>query len=154
MWELSRCVPDGSSKFSPENRYGYFPSASLGWNADKESWWHADGITMKLRASIGATGNQGNIGPYAYQAHASGGVNYNNTNGLGLSTPGNRDLKWETAVQQDLGIDMSFFKGALSFTADVFNKDTRRPALQQADDDYHGIFQLYLQYRFNEQQGS
>ena len=116
---------DGSSKFAPENRYGYFPSASIGWNADKESWWHADGITMKLRASIGATGNQGNIGPYAYQALASGGVNYNNVNGLGLSTPGNRDLKWETAVQQDLGIDMSFFKGALSFTADVFNKDTR-----------------------------
>lgn len=116
---------DGSSKFASENRYGYFPSASLGWNADKESWWHADGITMKLRASIGATGNQGNIGPYAYQALASGGVNYNNTNGLGLSTPGNRDLKWETTVQQDLGIDMSFFKGALSFTADVFNKDTR-----------------------------
>lgn len=116
---------DGSSKFAPENRYGYFPSASIGWNADKESWWNADGVTLKLRASIGATGNQGSIGPYAYQALASGGVNYNNVNGLGLSTPGNRDLKWETAVQQDLGIDMSFFKGALSFTADVFNKDTR-----------------------------
>lgn len=116
---------DGSSKFAPENRYGYFPSASIGWNIDKESWWHADGITMKVRASIGATGNQGSIGAYAYQALASGGVNYNNVNGLGLSTPGNRDLKWETAVQEDFGLDMGFFKGALSFTADIFNKDTR-----------------------------
>ncbi|MFA6859362.1 MAG: TonB-dependent receptor [Bacteroidales bacterium] len=116
---------DGSSKFAPGNRYGYFPSASLGWNIDKEPWWNSDDITLKVRASIGATGNQGSIGAYAYQALASGGVNYNNINGLGLTTAGNQDLKWESAVQQDLGVDASFWKGALSFTADVFNKDTR-----------------------------
>jgi len=116
---------DGSSKFAPEHRYGWFPSASIGWNVDKENWWKSKDITLKIRGSIGATGNQGDIGAYAWQALASGGINYNNVNGLGLSTAGNRDLKWETAVQQDLGIDMSFWRGALSFTADIFNKDTR-----------------------------
>lgn len=116
---------DGSSKFAPEHRYGYFPSASVGWNVDKEPWWKASGVTLKLRASVGATGNQGGIGAYAYQALAAAGFNYNNVNGLGLSTAGNRDLKWETALQEDFGLDVSFFKGALSITADIFNKDTR-----------------------------
>jgi len=116
---------DGSSKFAPEYRYGYFPSASIGWNVNEENWWKDKSITFKVRASIGATGNQGGIGAYAYQALASGGINYNGVSGLGLSTAGNRELKWETAVQQDFGVDLSFWKGALSITADIYNKDTR-----------------------------
>lgn len=116
---------DGSSKFAPEHRYGFFPSASLGWNVNEENWWKNKEIALKIRASVGATGNQGGIGAYAYQALASGGINYNGMNGLGLTTAGNRDLKWETAVQEDVGIDMSFWKGALAFTVDVFNKDTK-----------------------------
>lgn len=115
---------DGSSKFAPEHRWGVFPSASLGWNVNEEKWWNADDMSLKVRASIGATGNQGGIGAYAYQALASGGVNYGGINGLGLSTAGNRDLKWETATQTNLGVDLSFWKGALSATVDVFNKDT------------------------------
>lgn len=78
-----------------------------------------------MRASWGATGNQGGIGTYAYQALATGGLNYNGQNGLGLTTAGNRDLQWEKAVQYDLGLDMAFFKGALTVTADVFLKDTK-----------------------------
>lgn len=115
---------DGSSKFAPEHRWGVFPSASLGWNVNEEKWWNAEDMSLKVRASIGATGNQGGIGAYAYQALASGGVNYGGVNGLGLSTAGNRDLKWETATQTNLGVDISFWKGALSATVDVFNKDT------------------------------
>lgn len=115
---------DGSSKFAPEHRWGVFPSASLGWNVNEEKWWNAEDMSLKVRASIGATGNQGGIGAYAYQALASGGVNYGGVNGLGLSTAGNRDLKWETATQTNLGVDLSFWKGALSATVDVFNKDT------------------------------
>lgn len=115
---------DGSSKFAPEHRWGWFPSASLGWNVNEEEWWKSDGMSLKVRASVGATGNQGGIGAYAYQALASGGINYDGQNGLGL-TAGNRDLKWETAVQENFGIDVSFWKGALSATVDIFNKDTR-----------------------------
>ena len=115
---------DGSSKFAPEHRWGFFPSASLGWNMDEENWWKNKDITLKLRASVGATGNQGGINNYAYQALASGGINYGGQNGLGLTTAGNRDLKWETATQTNVGVDVSFWKGALSATVDLFNKDT------------------------------
>lgn len=116
---------DGSSKFAPGNRYGYFPSASLGWNMHEEAWWSAPKTLIKIRASWGATGNQGGIGTYAYQALATGGLNYNGQNGLGLTTAGNRDLQWEKAVQYDLGVDLAFFSGALTLTADVFKKDTK-----------------------------
>ena len=116
---------DGSSKFAPEHRWGWFPSASLGWNINEEQWWNSEDISLKVRASVGATGNQGGIGAYAYQALASGGINYGGQNGLGLTTAGNRDLKWETAIQENVGIDASFWRGALSVTVDLFNKDTQ-----------------------------
>ncbi|MBE6251423.1 MAG: TonB-dependent receptor [Bacteroidales bacterium] len=122
---------DGSSKFAPEHRWGWFPSASLGWNINEEQWWNSEDISLKVRASVGATGNQGGIGAYAYQALASGGINYGGQNGLGLTTAGNRDLKWETAIQENVGIDASFWKGALSVTVDLFNKDTQNLLYQK-----------------------
>ena len=122
---------DGSSKFAPEHRWGWFPSASLGWNINEEKWWKSEDISLKLRASVGATGNQGGIGAYAYQALASGGINYGGQNGLGLTTAGNRDLKWETAIQENVGIDASFWRGALSVTVDLFNKDTQNLLYQK-----------------------
>lgn len=99
---------DGSSKFISSNRYGYFPSVSAGWNLGEESWWKYPQTDVKFRASWGCTGNQGGIGSYAYQALAGGGYNYNGENGLGLTTAGNRDLKWEKAQQADIGVDLSF----------------------------------------------
>lgn len=99
---------DGSSKFISSNRYGYFPSVSAGWNLGEESWWKYPQTDVKFRASWGCTGNQGGIGSYAYQALAGGGYNYNGENGLGLTTAGNRDLKWEKAQQADVGVDLSF----------------------------------------------
>lgn len=116
---------DGSSKFISSNRYGYFPSVSAGWNLGEESWWKYPQTDVKFRASWGCTGNQGGIGSYAYQALAGGGYNYNGENGLGLTTAGNRDLKWEKAQQADIGVDLSFFRGAITFTADAFIKDTK-----------------------------
>ena len=116
---------DGSSKFAPEHRYGFFPSVSLGWNLSEEPFWNFAGTHAKLRASYGATGNQGGIGSYAYQSLANGGYNYMNQNGLAVMSQGNRDLEWEKADQYDLGTDLSFFEGALTFTADAFLKNTR-----------------------------
>lgn len=118
---------DGSSKFYPsfKTRWGWFPSISAGWNMNEEDWWQNKTIQSKLRASWGMTGNQGDIGAYAYQALASAGYNYKGMNGFTLTSLGNEDLKWETATQTDLGVDLSFFKGALGIAADIFNKDTR-----------------------------
>jgi TonB-linked SusC/RagA family outer membrane protein len=115
---------DGSSKFAPENRYGFFPSVSLGWNLSEEPFWQDKSISAKIRASYGATGNQGGIGSYAYQALANGGYNYMKKNGIAVMTQGNRDLQWEKADQYDLGTDLSFFNGALTFTGDAFLKKT------------------------------
>ena len=116
---------DGSSKFAPEHRYGFFPSVSLGWNLSEEPFWTWNGTNAKIRASYGATGNQGGIGTYAYQSLANGGYNYLNQNGLAVMTQGNPDLEWEKADQYDFGTDLSFFSGALTITADAFLKDTR-----------------------------
>ncbi len=116
---------DGSSKFAPEHRYGFFPSVSLGWNISEEPFWQWKDINAKLRTSYGATGNQGGIGSYAYQSLANGGYNYMNENGLAVMTQGNRDLEWEKADQYDIGTDLSFWGGALTITADAFLKDTR-----------------------------
>ncbi|MFI3281123.1 MAG: TonB-dependent receptor [Rikenellaceae bacterium] len=115
---------DGSSKFAPQNRWGYFPSASAGWNMNEENWWQAPDTAVKLRASWGVTGNQDGIGAYAYQALAYGGYNYNGLTGIGMSAQGNEDLRWEQAVQYNLGADLSFLRGAITFSADVFQKDT------------------------------
>ncbi|MBP3202972.1 MAG: TonB-dependent receptor [Bacteroidales bacterium] len=116
---------DGSSKFAPEHRYGFFPSVSLGWNLSEEPFWQFKTTNAKLRVSYGATGNQGGIGSYAYQSLANGGYNYMNKNGLAVMTQGNRELEWEKADQYDIGTDLSFFSGALTFTVDAFLKDTR-----------------------------
>ncbi len=117
---------DGSSKFAADfkHRYGFFPSASLGWNLSEEPFWTRPDIHAKIRASYGATGNQGGIGNYAWMKLVNAGYNYNGQNGYAEMQPGNDDLQWETARQVDLGTDLSFFRGALTFTADVFLKKT------------------------------
>ncbi len=115
---------DGSSRFAPGHRWGWFPSASIGWNVNEEPFWRNKDITLKVRASIGATGNVAGIGAYAWQALATGGFNYNGQNGIGLSSIGNTELTWEKATQTDIGVDLSFWKGALSIGLDLFNKDT------------------------------
>ncbi len=116
---------DGSSKFSPENRYGSFPSASIGWNVSNESFWPLDRTDLKIRGSFGTTGNQDGIGSYASQALMGGGANYNNQSGLSITTFGNPDLTWETAEQFDAGVDLSLFEGKLNITADYFVKNTK-----------------------------
>ncbi len=115
---------DGSSKFSRNNRYGYFPSASLGWNISKESFWGFDKTDLKLRGSYGKTGNQEGIGIYASQALISGGANYKGKSGIAISSSGNEDLKWEIADQYDIGFDLGLWNGKINMIADVYLKNT------------------------------
>ncbi|WP_229239701.1 TonB-dependent receptor [Echinicola soli] len=115
---------DGSSKFSPDKRYGSFPSVSAGWNASDEDFWKFPQTDLKLRASYGATGNQDGIGSYAYQALMSGGANYGGNSGLSISTYGNPNLTWETANQFDVGIDLGLWNGKANLSADYFIKNT------------------------------
>ena len=120
---------DGSSKFAPqfENRWGWFPSISAGWNMAKEPFMEgARNVIsdLKLRASYGQTGNQAGIGYYAYQAKMSSGYNYNEGSGVAVNDFGNPSLKWEKAGQYDVGFDMSLFDDKLSIIFDAYYKKT------------------------------
>ncbi len=117
---------DGSSKFSKDNRFATFPSVSGAWAVTNESFINTpDWLEFgKVRLSWGKTGNQDGIGNFSYLPLASGGYNYNLQTGLSVTALGNTDLKWETATQSDLGIDLSFFKGRLGLTYDYFIKKT------------------------------
>jgi TonB-dependent starch-binding outer membrane protein SusC len=111
---------DASSRFGPNNKWGYFPSVSGGWILSREKFLEkADWISnLKLRASWGQSGNQ-EIPNNAYETlvSTSGGV-------VNIIRYGNPDLKWETTTQTNFGLDMSVLKNKLSFSADYFIKNT------------------------------
>lgn len=119
---------DGSSKFGPNNRYGNFPSVSLGWVISDEKFMSRFKQIdfLKLRASYGKVGNN-NIGNYTYLS----GVNQTNyvfnnilASGSSLSGIGNSNLTWETTAGYDVGLDLSMFNNRLSFTYDYYKKKT------------------------------
>jgi len=129
---------DGSSKFAKENRWGYFPSVSAGWDFGQEKFLSNQKVLSngKLRASWGVTGNDRISSDDRYQQMKvfSGTTGYP----LGsqwqtysyLSYPGNPSLKWEKTTQTNIGIDLEFFKGRISFTGDIYRKDTKDLLLQ------------------------
>jgi len=125
---------DGSSRFGPNNKYGTFPSASVGWNIMNEAFMEEtrDWLSnMKLRASWGKNGND-NIEPYAYTALTTNGGNsnyyYGQTAAMGYGSKANKlsneDLKWEESEQWDFGLDLSFWNHQLTFSVDYFIKKT------------------------------
>jgi TonB-linked SusC/RagA family outer membrane protein len=124
---------DGSSKFSTENKYGFFPSGAFAWRVIKEDFMaNAKNISdLKFRASYGLIGNQA-IPPYQSLALIGpyGEGVFNSSNGSQVFTGleplsyVNRNLKWETTKQFDIGVDAGFFKDRLTITADYYSKKT------------------------------
>lgn len=119
---------DGSSRFGVENRWGTYPSASIGWRFSDEpfmSWTHSFLQDGKIRASYGETGNE-RIGNYdALELYNFGEYYYNGVSGVVPSDAlGNRGLSWETTKQLDIGIDLTFLNNRVSFVADYYNKTT------------------------------
>ena len=117
---------DGSSKFAPGHKWGYFPSVAASWNvAEEEFLRYVPQISsLKLRTSYGVTGNN-RIGNYDYMASLDSGIkNYysfgNQTPSLGVGTSrlANPKLKWEETKQFDAGIDFSILNNRISFTVD------------------------------------
>lgn len=135
---------DGSSRFGPNNKYGYFPSASAGWVATKEEFFPKNNVVtfLKLRGSYGVTGND-NIGDFRYLSTVSGGRNYTLGTSAGLNigvSPdalSNPDLRWEETTSTDIGLDATLF-GNISLTANWFNKKTSGMLLQIAVPGYVG----------------
>ncbi|SFQ81043.1 SusC/RagA family TonB-linked outer membrane protein [Hymenobacter arizonensis] len=117
---------DGSSRFGDNNKWGTFPSASLGWRVSEEAFLKQQNVIndLKLRASYGLTGNNA-IGNY----RAIGQLGNSNyivgdalTPGLVRSSFSNPNLGWETMKQLDLGLDLAVLNSRVIFTADVYDK--------------------------------
>jgi TonB-linked outer membrane protein, SusC/RagA family len=127
---------DGSSRFGADNRWGYYPSASVGWRFTDESFmsWAQNVLDDgKFRASYGETGND-RIGNYNHlELYEFGDNFYNEVLGVvPSSTLGNPTLGWETTRQLNIGTDLSFFQGRVSFVADYYVKTTEDLLYQQA----------------------
>lgn len=123
---------DGSSKFGPNNKWGYFPSAALGWRISEESFlkqvnWLNN---LKIRGSWGMTGNDKIFNNVAYalvtQSDEFHAIFNNQINpGAGIVTDYNPNVKWENNVQADLGLEMSALDNRFTFELDYFNRKTK-----------------------------
>ena len=119
-----------------EKRWGYFPAVSLGWVISNEKFmektqnWLSH---LKLRASWGRNGSTASLGGYQWNVsignigHLAVGDNnvFYYINGYAPSSTGNRELKWETSEQKNIGIDARFLNNRLTLSADYFNKETK-----------------------------
>ena len=133
---------NGSENFAKGNRYGFFPSMSLGWTLSQENFWKplSNVVSyMKARGSIETVGNANCQGyrffylPAAWQISNGyynnivdyAGYNFGTTNNIFLNvareySSASPDVTWETAVKQNYGVDLKFFNDALSLTFDYF----------------------------------
>jgi iron complex outermembrane receptor protein len=124
---------DGSSRFSPQTRWGTFPSAAAAWIITNEKFMEKQKVVnmLKVRAGWGVTGQQDGIGDYAYignyypgaltAQYAFGGQFYSVFRPDGFDA----NLKWETTSSLNLGVDFGFFNDRINGTIDVYRKDTR-----------------------------
>lgn len=124
---------DGSSKFPENNRFGFFPSVSAGWQIAKEDFMESvRGVIneLKLRASYGSIGNQ-DINPYAYtpaMAVAKSNVwaaNQDRVTIIGTPDLVSDNFTWETVTSADIGLDFGFFRNRLSGVFDWYQRDTK-----------------------------
>ncbi|MDR7129344.1 TonB-linked SusC/RagA family outer membrane protein [Algoriphagus sp. 4150] len=125
---------DGSSRFGMDNRWGVFPSTSVGWVLSDEGFLNTNSTISfaKLRASYGVTGNN-NIGNYTSYALVNNSLNGNTVNsvfgeniapGSTITTLNNNNLGWETTAQLDVGFEVGLWDDRLLFTYDYYTKNT------------------------------
>ena len=120
---------DGSSRFSPGNKFGIFPSASVGWRVSEEGFMEGVSFVsdLKLRGSWGQTGFQ-EIGDYTFQTVLDNTVNYlfdgNVATGVAQRNLAPSDLRWETSTQTNFGIDLGLFNNQILINADYYIKQT------------------------------
>lgn len=123
---------DGSTQFGANNKYGAFPSVSLGWVPSRESFWPENNVVtqLKFRGSWGVTGND-RIGSFGYASLVSGGLNYTFgpgsapiiITGSGVTRPPNPDLEWEETTKKNIAADITLFRD-LTLTVDVWKHKT------------------------------
>ncbi len=129
---------DGSTSFGKDNKWGVFPSGSLGWVVSKENFFKSKFIDfLKIRGSYGALGTD-NVNPqdrtiltdYLASLYGSGnsiGYTYGNNfiSGSTLGSIGNENIGWEKQLQMNVGFDMNFYKNKFNIAADYYQKNTK-----------------------------
>ena len=123
---------DGSSRVAPQNRWGYFPAASIGWKIHNEDFLSSSNVVseLKLRGGYGETGNyeiDRNYGFLGLYTPSQGGARYQfGSTFVPTLRPEeyDEDLKWESLINYNAGIDFGFFNNRLSGSADVYYRET------------------------------
>lgn len=117
---------DGSSRFGPDNRWGYFPSASAAWRITEEDFMKSQNVVsdLKLRVGYGSAGNDNIANAQFYTSYGSGSYAINKGNFPTLvpgSSLGNTAVKWETTSSTNIGLDMAFLKSRINLSVDLYD---------------------------------
>lgn len=120
---------DGSSKFGPNNKFGFFPAGSVGWRISEEKFLQGNKIIdeLKVRASYGITGSNAGIGEYDHIGQISPVATALSDNSIGFNpiNISNADLRWEKLVEFNPGLDVSFLEGRIGFSFDYYIRTSR-----------------------------
>lgn len=143
---------DGISKLK-DNRWGFFPGVSVGWNVMEENFWKNSKLSdivsnLKPRVSYGVNGNVNGIGNYdvygSYSQVSAGGTNYNYGGQTAIWNSGlvNTGLRWEQSQSFEAGLDIGFLNNRLSFILDYYNRSTKDLLTKQALPGYTGFNEI------------
>ena len=139
---------DASTKFAPENYWGVFPTGSVGWVISEENFFKNSKMSgvfdfLKLRYSLGKTGKD-NVSAWQwlqlYRINPTGGLGFGTiggqpTLGANISGTANRDIKWDTSIKQNVGLDLNVLSGRLSLTTDYYYDKTTDLIMLIADEE-------------------
>src|SRR5690606_13322218 len=117
---------DGASNLGQNNKWGFFPGVSLGWNVHNEPFWVSNVWVkrLKLRASYGVNGNLGNISDFQAQGQYSVGSTYDGAAAIEYTTLANQNLQWEQSSTFDFGFDASLFHDRFQLIFDYYHRVT------------------------------
>jgi TonB-linked SusC/RagA family outer membrane protein len=141
------CREDGASQLAPGHKWGFFPSAALGWHIDEERFIKDLKVfsNLKLRVSYGEVGNS-TVAPYATQASVlNTSYSFGQTvgNGFAPGNLGNKDLRWERSQELNLGLDLGFFNQRLTGAVELYNKNTKDLIMQETLPTSTGFSSVY-----------
>ncbi len=140
---------DGSDKFGENNKYGFFPSASAAWNISRESFLSKQTTLtdLKLRLGYGQTGND-NIGGNAFAYYGPDGFRYQFNNqistGLGKTSLPNPNLKWETTIEQNIGLDFGFWQNRLYGSMEYYRRDVKDLLFRQPLQSFQEVESVFM----------
>lgn len=138
---------DGSSKFGPNNKHGFFPAVAAAWTMSEEDFLKGSKYInfLKLRASYGVVGNANITSGKYYESFRNGGINYNGNPTLYLNNAGygNPDLKWETMNNIDAAVEFALFGNMLTGEVAYYNKQTTDLLLEPGVSNSTGTGAIY-----------